>query len=182
MLMVMKLRIALATAALGAAALIGLTACGPADVSDSLTPEASALTAVGFTSDDVTVSGKLADPGASPSADAGTGAAKGHQLPRLRRALARHVEHGEVVVSTKDGDKTVDVQRGTVTAVDDHSITVKCADGFTQTWALGSPLRVIQNRATIQPTAVKVGMLAGVAGVKQGSTVTANLIVIPKAS
>jgi hypothetical protein len=179
----MKLRIALATAALGAVALLGLTACGPADVSNSLSPEASALTALGFNSDDLTVSGKLADPGpsAGPSHGSNAGTAKGHPALRLRRALGRHVEHGEVVVQTKQGDKTVDVQRGQVTAIDAKSVTVKSADGFTQTWVFGTPLRVIQNRNTIQPSAVTVGEEIGVAGVKNGTTVTANLVVIPLA-
>lgn len=179
----MKLRIAIATAALGAAALIGLTACGPADLSNALSPEASALTAVGFSTDDVTVAGKLTDPGSSPSTSPSSDATgKGHRPAlRLRRALGRNVEHGEVVVQTKQGDKTIDVQRGTVTAVTSTSITVKSADGFNQTWVFGTPLRVIQNRATIEPTAVTAGQLVGIAGVKNGSTVTANLIVIPRA-
>src|SRR5947209_15949237 len=143
----MKLRIALVTAALGAAALLGLTACGPADLSNALSPEASALTAVGFSADDVSTAGKLTDP--TPGASSGTaaGTAKDHPALRLRRTLGRHVEHGEVVVATKQGDRTVDVQRGTITAIDDHSVTVKSADGFTQTWVFGTPLRVIQNRA-----------------------------------
>jgi hypothetical protein len=177
----MKLRITLATAALGVAGLIGLTACGPADVSNSLTPEASALTAVGFSADDLTVTGKVTDPGPSPSSSNAPGG-RGHRPAlRLRRALARNVEHGEVVVQTKDGDKTVDVQRGTVTAIDATSVTVKSADGFTQTWVFGTPLRVIEHRNSIQPSAVKVGQRIGVAGVKNGSTVTANIIVIPLA-
>ena len=182
----MKLRIALATAALGAVALLGLTACGPADVSNALSPEASALTSLGFNTDDVTTSGRLTDPGPGTDPSAGTGTAgtakgngKAHPALRLRRVLARHVEHGEVVVETKQGDKTVDVQRGQVTAIDDKSITVKSADGFTQTWVFGTPLRVIQNRDTIQPSAVTVGQEVGVAGIKNGTTVTANLVVIP---
>ena len=179
----MKLRIALLTATLGAAALLGLTACGPVDVSNSLNPEASALTALGFTSDDLSA-GKLTDPGpsASPDANSAPGAAAKQRRAgalRLRRALGRNVEHGEVVVQTKQGDKTIDVQRGTVTAIDDTSVTVKSADGFTQTWVFGKPLRVIEHRTTIQANAVKVGTEIGVAGAKDGSTVTANLIVIP---
>jgi hypothetical protein len=180
----MKLRIALVTAALGAAALIGLTACGPADVSNSLTPEASALTALGFSTDDVAVAGKVNDPGTSPSDAPSTAAGKGgghRPALRLRRALARNVEHGEVVVQTKQGDKTIDVQRGTVTEITSTSVTVKSTDGFTQTWVFGTPLRVIENRSSIQPSAVKVGQLIGVAGAKNGTTVTANLVVIPLA-
>jgi len=171
----MKIRVAFATAALGAAALLGLTACGGTDLTDSLTPEATALTAVGFSEPDVA---PAADP--TPSASS---AAKPHKArrPALRRALGQHVEHGEVVVQTKEGDKTVDVQRGTVTAITGSSVTVKSADGFTQTWAFGSPLRVVEHRATVQPTEVKAGIQIGVAGIKNGSTVTANLIVIPEA-
>jgi hypothetical protein len=100
---------------------------------------------------------------------------------RLRRILAAHVEHGEVVVQTKQGDKTVDVQRGVITAIDEKSVTVKSADGFTQTWVFGTPFQVIERRSTVQASAVKVGTKVGVAGIKNGSTVTANLLVIPLA-
>jgi hypothetical protein len=169
----MKIRVALATAALGTAALLGLTACGGTDVADSLTPEATALTAVGFDEPDLA---PAADP--TPSASPDT---KGHKdrRPALRRRLGQHVEHGEVVVQTKKGDKTVDVQRGTVTAITGTSVTVKSADGFTQTWAFGSPLKVVERRSTVQPSEVKPGIQIGVAGAKNGTTVTANLIVIP---
>lgn len=175
----MKIRVALATAALGTAALLGLTACGGTDVADSLTPEATALTAVGFDEPDLA---PAADPTPSASPDAkGQPDAKGHKdrRPALRRRLGQHVEHGEVVVQTKKGDKTVDVQRGTVTAITGTSVTVKSADGFTQTWAFGSPLKVVERRSTVQPSEVKPGIQIGVAGAKNGTTVTANLIVIP---
>jgi len=167
----MKIRVALATAALGAVTLLGLAACGGTDVTDSMTPEAAALTAVGFSQPDLAPD---ADP--SPSASA-----KPHRdkRPRLRRELAQHVEHGEVVVQTKDGDKTVDVQRGTITAITASSITVKSADGFSQTWAFGTKLRVVAHQKKAQVSDVKNGIQIGVAGVKNGSTVTANLIVIP---
>ena len=167
----MKVRVALATAALGAAALIGLTACGPAAATGDLTPETTALTTVGFTTDDV-----AAAPADDPSAKALPG--KGH--PALRRELAHHVEHGEVVVQTKKGDKTVDVQRGTVTAVTGTTVTVKSTDGFTSTWTFGDPLRVVQHGQKADKSAVQTGAEIGIAGAKNGSTVTANLIVIPK--
>src|SRR2546430_1475274 len=194
----MRLRVALATAALGAAALIGLTACGPADIVDPLSPEATALSAMGYNIDDVTTAVPADDPtpsasaapdgssGATGGGGSGTAAGSGakphkHRPAAIRRALARNVEHGEVVVQTKKGDKTVDVQRGTVTAITDTSVTVKSADGFTQTWAFGTPLHVIEHRNTVQPSAVKVGAQIGLAGAKNGSTVTANLIVLPQA-
>ena len=179
----MKVRVVLATAALGAVALLGLTACGQAGTADALSPAASALSAVGFSPDDVTTvadTAPAADPSPSASADP-TKKHPGARALRLRRGLARNVEHGEVVVQTKDGEKTVDVQRGTVTAITDTSVTVKSADGFTQTWVFGTPFHVIEHRTTIQATAVAVGAKVGVAGAKNGSTVTANLLVIAAA-
>jgi hypothetical protein len=169
-----KLRVALATAALGTAALLGLTACGQAGA-DALNPDATALTAVGFTTSDLT---PYADPAPSASAPAHPALRTG----KLRRELARHVLHGEVVVQTRQGDRTIDVQRGAVTAVTDTTVTVKSPDGFSQTWTFGNPLRVVQHGAKADKSAVKVGTEVGVAGVQNGSTVTANLVVIPKAA
>ena len=83
-------------------------------------------------------------------------------------------------MQTKDGVKTVDVQRGTVTAIDARTMTVKSTDGFTLTWTLGGDLKVFEHRTAVQPSAVKVGTEVGVAGVKDGTTTTARLIVIPK--
>lgn len=181
----MKYRVALATAALGVVALIGLSACGGATDTSSLGPEASALTSLGFSTDDVVTADSgstgavvpAADPSASPSASTG-------QHPRLRglalrRRLGRNVEHGEVVVKTKNGDKTIDIQRGTVTAISATGVTVKSADGFTESWTFGNPIHVIENRTSVQPSAVTTGEEIGIAGAKNGGTVTATLIVIP---
>jgi hypothetical protein len=183
----MKLRMALATAALGAVALLGVAGCGlqAANAAADMTPEASALTALGFSSDDVV---PVSDPTPSPSAsDAGHGGASGtakakHPALRrltIRRALARNVEHGEVVVKTKDGDKTIDVQRGAVTAISSTTVTVKSSDGFSETWTFGSPIHVIDHRTTVQPSNVTTGETIGLAGTKSGSNLTATLMVIP---
>jgi hypothetical protein len=188
----MKLRLALATAAIAVAALTGLAACGQGTDSASadsgvttLTPEQTALTLLGYSNDDVTAADNPAsDPSPSPSASASAKPKTHHPRVRrltVRRALARNVEHGEVVIDTKKGAETVDVQRGTVTAITDTSITVKSTDGFTLTWTFGSPLHVIEHRSTIQPKDVAVGAKVGIAGIKQGSTTTANLVVIPNA-
>ncbi|HKS98661.1 MAG TPA: hypothetical protein VJT31_03945, partial [Rugosimonospora sp.] len=97
----------------------------------------------------------------------------------LRRALRGNVEHGEVVVKTKDGDKTIVVQRGTVTAVDTTGVTVKSSDGYSLAWTFGSPIRVVQNGTSVQPSAVTTGEEIGIAGTRNGSAVTAQLILIP---
>jgi hypothetical protein len=184
----MKLRVALATAALGAVTVLGLAACSPLAASAAavdMSPEASALSALGFSPDQVV---PAADTSPSPAASGtpakpGASAHPGVKHPALRRltirrALAKNVEHGEVVVKTKDGDKTIDVQRGTVTAISSTSITVKSADGFSETWTFGSPIHVIEHRTTVQPSNVTTGATVGLAGTKSGSNLTASLLVI----
>jgi hypothetical protein len=183
----MKLRMALATATLGAVALLGIAGCGlqAANAAADMSPEASALTSIGFSPDELV---PVADATPSPSASGGAhGGASGNAKAKhpalrrltIRRALARNVEHGEVVVNTKDGDKTIDVQRGTVTAISSTTITVKSSDGFSQTWTFGSPIHVIEHRTTVQPSNVTTGETVGLAGTKSGSNLTATLMVIP---
>ncbi|PTA46423.1 hypothetical protein [Micromonospora sp. RP3T] len=99
---------------------------------------------------------------------------------RARVLLRKNRLHGEVVVQTKEnGTKTVAVQRGAVTAVDAKSMTVKSADGFTMTWTFGEKLRVVERRATIQASEIKVGTTVGVAGAKEGDKGVARLVVVP---
>jgi hypothetical protein len=166
-----------------AVAVLGLAACGSKDDAAAASvgsPEAQVLAAMGFDMADLAVADQSliqADP--SPSASpAGPGRKKPLRPGKVR--IAKNVLHGEVVVETKDGIKTVAVQRGTVTAIDDKTVTVKSSDGFTQTWTFGTPIRVVEHRTTVQPSAIAVGTQIGLAGVKAGSTVTARLIVIPR--
>jgi hypothetical protein len=58
------------------------------------------------------------------------------------RQLGKRVLHGEFVVQTKDGDKTVDTQLGVITAVSATSVDVKSSDGYTQTWTLTTTSKV----------------------------------------
>jgi hypothetical protein len=197
-----RLGMTIATVTIGALGVLGVAACGALPSSHgslaTMTPEATALTALGFADNDVTGAAvaDAADNGNAPADVTATGSAnprasaapsKGNRRhPGLRRLLIRravigkHVEHGSVTVQTKKGDVTIDVQRGTITAISSTSMTVKSADGFTLTWTFGTKMRVLENRATIQPTAVKTGETVGVAGQKNGSTETARLVVIPK--
>lgn len=66
-----------------------------------------------------------------------------HQLHRL----LRHVLHGAVTTKGADGYVTHSAVRGSVTAVSPTSITVKAADGFTETFALGADTRVRERTA-----------------------------------
>jgi hypothetical protein len=176
-----RVGLAITTAALGALGLLGLAGCSATpSYAGSLSPEQTALTATGFTADDVTTT-TAADPTTDPSAAPG-GNGKHPRLKRLairKLALRGKVEHGQVTVETKTGDQTIDVQRGTVTAINSTSMTVKSADGYTLTWTIGGPLKVIEARTQIQPSDVKVGELVGVAGLQAGANATAQLVVIP---
>ncbi|GIM96597.1 hypothetical protein [Paractinoplanes toevensis] len=150
--------------ALGLTGALAVAGCGApaAAVSD----EAIALQQVGFETG-------LVD---TPSADASAGDA-----PRkaLRKYLRRNTLHGEVVIQTKkSGAKTVVVQRGSVTAVDKDSVSVKSADGFTLTWKFGDKLRVVQDRKQVESSALKTGTEIGIAGTRDGDVTSARLIAI----
>jgi hypothetical protein len=170
-----RVRTALTLAAIGLVGALGVAGCGLAaragSAQDALSPEAQALVAMGFQNAEV-----------APAVDASgkPNPGGGQRLRPGRVKLRKNVLHGEAVVQTDNGTKTVDVQRGSVTAIDDRSVTVKSTDGFTLTWTFGTPLRVIENRTSVQPSAVKVGTEIGIAGTKDGGTVNAHLIVIPK--
>ena len=120
-----------------------------------------------------------ATPSGGPSAAGGAGRAR-HPYGRIARRLGGpRTLHGEIVVRAKDGTtKTVVVQRGTVTAITATSVTVRSTDGYTLTWVFGKPLRVIEHRATVDAGQVKAGAEIALAGVKNGTTPTARLIVL----
>jgi hypothetical protein len=193
-----RIGLAFGTAVIGVTGLLGLAACGagaatatPVAVVDAVPAEAQVLAAMGFdtgarpVADPVVDSSTAADPSAlsaapsaAPSASPKVGGKAGNRKGLGRRLLRKNTLHGEFVVKTKDGTKTVDVQRGTVTAIDDKTVSVKSTDGFTLTWTFGGPIRVLERRTTVQPSAVKVGIEIGLAGTRSGSTTTARLIVI----
>lgn len=78
-------------------------------------------------------------------------AAKHHGHDLLRRAL-----HGEVVLHAKTGDRTVDAQRGVVTAANTTSVTVRSTDGFSQTYTFTPTSKVRRQKAASSPSAVAV--------------------------
>jgi len=165
------------------AALLVLAGCGrtagtePTDTTMSW--DAQALQAIGFTADDI------ADPVTTVTASPTPGRAnqgKNRIITRhklIRFAFGKRVLHAEAVVQTDEGTKTVVVQRGTVTAVDATTVTVKSADGFTLTWTFGDQVKVIKDRAHSRPSALAVGTPVGVAGEKTDGTTTARLVVVP---
>lgn len=157
------------------------------EVAAELSPEGRALVALGFDPASATpTSDPSPDPSPDPSASPSAGKGKARPGPRKRGTarvlLRRNTLHGEVVVQDKDGaTKTVVVQRGTVTAIDDTTITVKSTDGFSLTWTFGDPLRVVERRSTVQPKDVAVGARVGVAGAKDGDRAVARLVLVNSA-
>jgi hypothetical protein len=106
---------------------------------------------------------------------------KGDVRPRVvRKLLRRNALHGEVTVQAKDATKTVVVQRGRITAVDDKGLTVESTDGFKLTWAYGDPLRIVQQRKAVDRTVLKTGAEIGIGGVQNGEATAARLIVVKK--
>ncbi len=185
-----RLGLGIATVAIGVVGALGLAACGSTPAaSTSMSAEATALTALGFSNSDVSTVADGTDATSAPDSTATpkAGAGKGRRHPLLRRlairsGLAKRVQHGEITVSTKNGEKVIEVQRGTVTDITDTTVTVKCTDGFSMTWTFGDPIHVIEHRTTVQPTDLQPGEVIGVAGTKDGDTNTARLIVVPNAS
>ena len=127
-------------------------------------------------------------PAGSPSATAGAAPDRKTELDRKnarerrkeRVLLRKNTLHGEVVVQTKEGTKTVAVQRGEVTEINDSSITVKSADGYSATWRFATDLHVVRHSTTVQPEEIKAGTRVGVAGARDGDDLVARLIVVPR--
>src|SRR3954470_19090322 len=79
---------------------------------------------------------------AQPSPGAGTGHAKHHLGRMARRGLLAHLEHGQLTLETKKGDRIVDLQRGIVSAVTPTSISVTSPDKFAGVYTVGSSTKV----------------------------------------
>jgi hypothetical protein len=163
-------------------ALFALVGCskpaGNGAIDSALSWDAQALQAIGFTTDD------LADPVTTVTASPAPGRAnKARIITRhklVRFAFGKRALHGEAVVQTDEGTKTVVVQRGTVTAVTATTVTVKSSDGFTLTWTFGDQIKVVKDGAQSSPSALATGANVGVAGEKTGDTTTARLVVVPR--
>ena len=172
-----RIGLVLGTAVFGVAGALGLAACGPADTSTltaAMGPEAQALQAIGFTPADL----PAADP--APAASAPDGKADGKARARALRAYLRHnTLHAEATVQTKKGVQVIDVQRGTITAIDGTTVTVKSTDGFTLAWTFAGNVRVVIHRQPGRTGDLKTGTEIGIAGLKDGGTTTARLIVVP---
>ncbi len=111
---------------------------------------------------------------AAPKAHA-PGARK-HARGHMGRGLMGKVEHGEFTTHTTSGDKVLDVQRGTVSAVDAGTITVKSTDGFTATYTINPTTTVHKDRKAAQVGQIAVSDRVQLVAVKSGNTDTAQHI------
>ena len=83
--------------------------------------------------------------------------------------------HGTFTVKGPNGTyETIDTQYGTAEAVSSSSITVKSADGFSQTYVVSSSTVVDAKPNGI--SSVKVGDTVSIQGLVSGSTVTAERV------
>jgi hypothetical protein len=81
--------------------------------------------------------------------------------------------HGTFTVKGANGGyETIDTQYGTAEAVSSSSITVKSADGFSQTYAVSASTTVDAGRNGI--LSVKVGDTVSIQGLVSGSTIKAE--------
>ena len=166
----------------GAAAVASATTSGantnPAGASASTTP--SGTTPIGTTPIGTTPRGSGSGPSTGP-------------VPRPRRSFGPAMPGGPVrffgfgglgsdgaihasyTVKGPNGDyETIDTQYGMAEAVSSGSITVKSADGFSQTYAVGSSTLVDADYNGI--LSVKVGDTISIQGLVNGTTVTAERV------
>lgn len=161
---------------------MGLVGCGGEPVRQAGETAADVVAAMSAEADALAALGLDPTPAASPSAsaDAAPDRKDRRERRRARVMLRKGVLHGEAVVQTEDGTRTVAVQRGEVTAISDTSITVRSADGYSATWTFASDLHVVRHATTVKPEEIKTGTQVGVAGRREGDGHVARLIVVAR--
>lgn len=94
---------------------------------------------------------------------------KGHGIA----GAAGNVLHGDLVVRTKEGTRTIAVQRGSVVSASPTSIEVRSIDGFTATYAVNADTKVRKGR---QAGSLTAGEQVTVVATRSGSTLTATKV------
>jgi hypothetical protein len=161
---------------------LGLVGCGNGPAQEAGETAVEVAAAMGVEGQALAAMGLDPSPGVSPSPSPSASPDRKDRRERhkARVLLRKNVLHGEVVVQTKEGTRTVAVQRGEVTGIDDDSVTVKSTDGYTATWSFATDLHVVRHSTTVRPEEIKAGTQVGVAGAKEGENLVARLIVVPR--
>ena len=103
------------------------------------------------------------------------GKAGKHGKHRKHHPLAG-VQHGEFTKTTKQGERTFDIQRGTVVSADPAAVTVRSKDGFTATYAVDQSTKVHKQHRKAPITEVRPGDRVGVRAVKDGARAVAHQV------
>ena len=74
-----------------------------------------------------------------------------------RHGLLARLEHGQLTLRVKGGDRTVDLQRGTVSAVSATSISVISPDNFPGTYTVDSSTKVRTRSGLVSISSVHKG-------------------------
>lgn len=137
------------------------------------------------------VAGVLAVALAGGVAVAGTGSASGGEGAEVAekvvgkdgakfggalRKWGGRVEHAEAVVRTKDGSRSVLIQRGDIVSLDGDRMTVRSADGWQGTWTLNDDTRIRSERAKGSRDDLAVGDTVAVAGQGSDGSGTARIV------
>jgi hypothetical protein len=122
---------------------------------------------------------EITAPGSTPAT---TPAQRTAQLRRARRALRRlrllGGEHGEFTFHTKQGNRTLAFERGTIVSVAGSDVTVRAADNTTWTWVLTSSSVVRDDGSRASASALSAGEPVFAGGPVIGATRDARLIVV----
>ena len=114
--------------------------------------------------------------------DAALDAARGTDAGALGRGrwFLRHVVHAVVTVEGREGDLvTIQLDRGTVTAVDADSLTLSEKGGGTVTVSLNDETRVREGRERAKLDAIDVGDDLFVQSRVDGSTLAKRILIVP---
>jgi hypothetical protein len=97
-------------------------------------------------------------PTAHPAAGHGRlGALGGRGGLRARRGILGRLEHGQLTLRVKNGDRTVDLQRGIVAAVSPTSISVTSLDKFPGVYTVDSATKVRTRAGLVSFSSVHKG-------------------------
>jgi len=158
---------------------IGVVSAGSgavSNVTDAVADNAAAAGAAAPNAEDQALDAAL---DAAPAA-ARDGAGTGEHAGPLGRWALRHLVHAVVTVEGEDGDLyTIQLDRGTVTAVDSDSLTISEAGGSNVTVALDAETRVREGRERSSLDAVDVGDEVFVQSRIDGATLAKRIVIIP---
>ena len=105
---------------------------------------------------------------------------------RLREGLPRHVRfgrdlvHATITLTDRNGDvRTIQLDRGSISAIGDNSITIAEAGGASVTVSTSDETRVRKDRAPSSLGALAVGDTVFVRSLVEGGSATARFILVP---